>query len=155
MREVNTSKFLEVVAFNLKAAIRFMRRSPSFSTSVILTLALGIGANSAVFSAIDAIVLRPLPFPHGDQLVAVYQHDAHGRDANRSRGARAPGSLNRMNSSFQAISGYYLDDLSETSGPLPEKVTEALVAPRFTQVIGTSPALGRAFTPQEEHSGRA
>ncbi len=153
MREVNTSKFLEIVAFNLKAAIRFIRRSPSFSTAVILTLALGIGANSAVFSAIDAIVLRPLPFPHGDQLVALYQHDSHGRDANRSVAPVRLEDWNRMNSSFQAISGYYLDDLSETSGPLPEKVTEALVAPRYLQVMGTSPALGRAFTPQEEHWG--
>jgi len=58
-----------------------------------------------------------------------------------------------MNSTFQAISGYYTDDLSEISGSLPEKVTEALVAPRFLQVMGVSPALGREFTPQEEHWG--
>ena len=61
--------------------------------------------------------------------------------------------MNRLNSTFQAISGYYFDDLSETSGSLPEKVTECLVAPRFFGVMGVSPALGRAFTPQEEHWG--
>ena len=58
-----------------------------------------------------------------------------------------------MSSAFRAISGYYLDDLSETSGPFPEKVTEALVAPRFLEVLGVSPALGRGFTPREEHWG--
>jgi putative ABC transport system permease protein len=58
-----------------------------------------------------------------------------------------------MNSTFQSISGYYMDDLSETSGPLPEKVTEAMVAPRFLRVMGVSPILGRNFTPEEERWG--
>jgi putative ABC transport system permease protein len=153
VRDVHVSAFVESVIFNLKAAVRFMRKSPSFSMAVILTLALGIGANSAVFSAIDAIVWRPLPFPHGDELLALYQHDTQGRDANHFVAPVRLEDWNRLNSTFQSISGYYLDDLSETSGPLPEKVTEALVAPRFLQVLGVSPALGRGFTPQEEHWG--
>ena len=114
---------------------------------------MGIGANSAVFSAIDAIILRPLPFPNSNQLVALYQHDYKGRDANPFVAPVRLEEWNRMNSTFQAISGYYLDDLSETSGSLPEKVTECLVAPRFLEVMGVSPALGREFTPQEEHWG--
>ena len=153
VREVHISAFLESVLFNLKAAIRFLRKSPSFSIVVILTLALGIGANSTVFSAIDAIILRPLPFPNGNQLVALYQHDYKGRDANTFVAPARLEDWNRLNSTFQAISGYYFDDLSETSNSLPEKVTECLVAPRFLEVMGVSPALGRAFTPQEEHWG--
>ena len=58
-----------------------------------------------------------------------------------------------MNSTFQAITGYYADDMSETSGTLPEKVTEAFVAPRFLQVWGIAPAIGRDFTPDEERYG--
>ena len=153
IREVHISALLEHFGFNLRAAIRFLRKSPGFSLVVILTLALGIGANSAVFSAIDAVVLRPLPFPKGNQLVALYQRDVKGRDANRFVAPVRLEDWNRLNSTFQSISGYYFDDLSETSGPLPEKVTEALVAPRFLQVMGVSPALGREFTPQEEHWG--
>ena len=151
VREVHISAFAEIVGFNLKAALRFLRKSPSFSIAVILTLALGIGANSAVFSAIDAIVLRPLPFPNGDQLVAIYQHDVKGRDANRFVAPSRLEDWNKMSSTFQSISGYYFEDLSETSGALPEKVTEALVAPRFLEVLGVLPALGREFTTQEEH----
>lgn len=153
LREVHTLHFLESVVFNLKAAVRFMRRSPSFSIAIILTLALGIGANSAVFSAIDAVVLRPLAFPEGDELIAVSQHDSKNRDANQFVAPVRLEEWNRMSSTFQGISGYYLDDLSETSGPLPEKVTEAMVAPRFLQVMGVSPLLGRDFTPEEERFG--
>ena len=119
----------------------------------MLTLALGIGANSAVFSAIDAVVFRPLPYPESDQLLVLSQRDIQGRDANPFVAPVRLEDWNRMSSTFQAISGYYLDDLSETSGSLPEKVTEALVAPRFLQVMGVSPSLGREFTPQEEHWG--
>ena len=63
VREVHLSALLESVLFNLKSAVRFLRKSLSFSVVVIVTLGLGIGANSAVFSAIDAIILRALPFP--------------------------------------------------------------------------------------------
>lgn len=153
LREVGVSAFVEGLSFNLKAALRFMRRSPSFSAAVILTLALGIGANSAVFSAIDAVVLRPLPFANGDELVALYQHDSKNRDANRFVAPIRLEDWNHMTSSFQGISGYYKDDLSETSGALAEKVTEALVAPRFLQVMGVVPLLGRDFSSEEGHFG--
>ncbi|MGB9079432.1 MAG: ABC transporter permease [Terracidiphilus sp.] len=153
VRQVHVSAITEAIVFNLKAALRFLRKTPGFSLAVILTLALGIGANTAVFSAIDAVVLRPLPFPNGDQLVQLDQHDIQGRDANRFVAPARLEDWNRLNSTFQSISGYYLDDLSETSGSLPEKVTETLVAPRFLETLGTSPALGREFTPQEEHWG--
>jgi len=153
IREVHSSAFFESLRFNLKAAIRFVRHAPSFSFAVILILAIAIGANSAVFSAIKAVILNPLPFPDGDQLVELNQHDIKNRDANRFVAPVRVEDWNRLNSTFQAISGYYLDDLSEVSGPLPEKVTECLVAPRFLQVLGVSPMLGRDFTPDEEHFG--
>ena len=153
VREVHISALAETLLFNLKAALRFLRKSPSFSAVLILTLALGIGANSAVFSAIDAIILRPLPYPNGNQLVAISQRDIQGRDANHFVAPSRLEDWNRLNSTFQAISGYYFDDLSETSGSLPEKVTECLVAPRFLDVMGVSPALGREFAPNEEHWG--
>jgi len=153
LREVHISPAVETLLFHAKSAMRFLCKSPLFSSVVILTLALGIGANSAVFSAIDAVVLRPLPYPNGDQLVAIYQQDSKGRDANRFVAPVRLENWNQMNSTFQAISGYYLDDLSETSGSLPQKITECLVAPRFLEVMGVSPALGREFAPNEEHWG--
>jgi len=153
IREAHTSAFAESVVFNLRAAMRFLRRSPSFAAAIILTLGLGIGANSAVFSAIDAVILRPLPYPAGDQLVALSQRDSTHRNPNTFVAPVRLEDWNRISSTFQAISGYYLDDLSETSGALPEKVTEALVAPRFLQVLQVSPILGRNFISKELHYG--
>ncbi len=153
LREIHGSAALESLAFHVRAAMRFVRSSPSLSIAVILTLALGIGANSAVFSAIDAILLRPLPFPSGDELLVLYQHDRKNRDANHFVAPTRVEDWNRLTSAFQGITGYYTDDLSETSGPLPERLTMALVAPRFLQVMGVSPALGRDLTPQEERFG--
>src|SRR5437870_1258770 len=153
LRDVHRVSIIESTLANLKSAFRFIRKSPSFSMTVIVTLALGIGANSAVFSAIDAILLRPLPFPDGDRLMLIRQVD---RKAKVPFSFTSPARLedwNRYSSAFHAISGYYSGNVSESSGPLPEKVTEAYVAPRFFQLWGVAPQLGRSFTPAEERFG--
>jgi putative ABC transport system permease protein len=153
LRDLHRVSVIESVIANLKSAFRFIRKSPSFSIAVILTLALGVGANSAVFSAIDAILLRPLPFPEGDQLM---QFDQFNPKVESPQTRVAPIRLedwNRMNSTFQSITGSYTEDGSETSGILPEKLKQAFVAPRFLQVLRVSPSLGRDFTADEEHFG--
>ena len=150
-REVDIHGWLESVVRNLRYASRALRKTPGFTATVMLTLALGIGANSAVFSAINAVLLRPMPFPDGDRLMTLAQVRP-----------KVPGPFvaptrledwNRLNGTFQAISGYYSQDDSELSGELPEKLRRAFVAPRFLQVWGIAPELGRDFTPQEEHFG--
>ncbi len=151
-RSAHRITIIETALANLKSAIRFMRRSPGFSVTVILVLALGIGANSAVFSAIDAVLLRPLPYPDSGELVVLHQYDR----TRKSDSPIAPVRLeewNRYNSTFQAIAGSYTQDLSETSGTLPERLVEADVTPRFLQVLGIAPELGRDFTSVEEHFG--
>lgn len=140
-----------VLLRNFRLAAGSLAKAPGFTVAVVLTLALGIGANSAVFSGIDAVLLRPLPFPDGDRLMRLYQHDPKNPTT-----YVAPVRLedwNRMNSTFQGITGYYTEDDSETTGALPERLTRALVAPRFLDVRGVSPESGRGFTPSEEHNG--
>jgi len=154
VRDYRGFPFLDSLAQDLRFAFRMLRKSPGFTAVAVLTLALGIGANTAVFSAIDAILLRPLPFPDGNQLMRISQYNAKIRGA--SNPFVAPVRLeewNRMNSTFQALTGYYTEDDSETSGAIPEKITIAFVAPRFLQVWGVAPALGRDFSPAEEHFG--
>lgn len=153
LREVHQIPVVETAIANFKFAWRMIRRAPAFSAAIILTLTLGIGANSAVFSAIDAVLLRPLPFPHSNELTMVRQY---------IRGEKNPWSFvapvrledwNRLNSTFQSIAGYYTENESETSGDVPEKLRQAFVSPRFLQTLGISPALGRDFTPEEERNG--
>jgi putative ABC transport system permease protein len=150
LRDVYRIRLIDAAGANLRSAFRFIRKSPTFSVAVILTLALAIGANSAVFSAIDAILLKPLPFPEADRLTVVEQHNPKV-PAMLTR--VAPVRLeewNRLNATFQGLTGYYPEDVSESTGALPEKVTRAWVTPRFFEVWGMAPALGREFTPEEE-----
>ncbi|HKS68492.1 MAG TPA: ABC transporter permease [Candidatus Acidoferrales bacterium] len=152
-REARGVHLLETLARDVRYGIRALRKSPVFTVVAVLTLALGMGANTAVFSAIDAVLLRPLPFPHGDQLMMVSEYDRKVKGPDLFVAPIRLEEWSRMNSTFQAITGYYTEDESETSGTLPEKMTQALVAPRFLQVWGVSPILGRDFTPEEEHYG--
>lgn len=141
----------ETMLRNTRYAIRVLARTPGFTLTVVLTLALGIGANAAVFSAIDAVLLRPLPFPDGDRLMHVKQLQERSAETHI-----APVRLedwNRLSSTFEAITGYYAEDISETSGELPEKVRRAWVAPRFLDVWGIVPSLGRGFTTMEYRQG--
>ncbi len=153
LRDVHRIATLENAIANIKSGIRLIRKSPTFSIAIVLTLALGIGANSAVFSALDAILLRPLSFPNADELMLMYQKDRKAKNPNSFVAPLRLLDWNRLNSTFQALSGWYTEDASETSGALPEKVREALVAPHFLQVWGVAPLLGRDFAPEEQHFG--
>lgn len=152
-RDADRLRWVEDLIRDLRYALRQLRRSPGFTAVAVLTLALGIGANSAVFSAIDAILLRPLAFPDGNQLMMLQQYNTRNKAQGRFVAPARLEDWNRMNSTFQAISGYYTENDSELSGTLPEEVTVALVAPRFLDVLGISPVLGRDFTPAEERFG--
>ncbi len=136
---------------NLSYAPRQLRKNPGFALLVVSTLALGIGANSAVFSAIDAVLLRPLPFPKPARLTRILQRKPKTPETNSAPVRLAE--WDKLNSTFQGLTGYYTDDVSEISGELPERLKRAFVAPRFLEVWGIAPALGRDFTPEEQRFG--
>ena len=150
-RDVDIAGWVDDVVRNVRYAVRTLARVPGFTTTVVLTLALGIGANTAVFSAIDAILLRPLPFPDSDRLVRILQKNSRSTET-----PVAPVRLedwNQLNSTFEGITGFYTEDVSETSADLPEQLRRAYVAPRFFEVWGMTPALGRGFTQAEHQPG--
>ncbi len=149
VREVHLWAWLEGVRFHLRSALRFVRRTPSLAFAVVATLALGVGANSAVFSVVDAVLVRPLPFPHGDELVRVRQRDATVKAPESFVSTQRLEDVERLNSTFQAVTGYYTGDATLTGGEMPEKTTVAFVAPRFVETWGLWPALGRGFTAGE------
>jgi putative ABC transport system permease protein len=150
-RDMDIQSWFDGLLRNMRYAGRSLAKTPAFSITVIATLAIAIGANSAVFSAIDAVLLRPLAFPNADRLVSL----AQSRPKNPAP-LVAPIRLeewNRLNGTFEAISGYYAEDESEVSGDLPERLRRAFVAPRFLKVWGVEPALGRDFSSEEARFG--
>jgi len=140
---------LDAATINLRYSLRALARSPGFSATVVLTLALAIGANAAVFSALDAVLFKPLPFPNGDRLMRLTQ----------SVGDAPPGGTapirvedwNRLSSTFEAVTGFYVEDVSDATAEVPEMVRRATVAPRFGEVWGVAPVLGRGFTEEDHH----
>jgi putative ABC transport system permease protein len=136
---------------NVRYSLRVLSRTPGFTVTVVLTLALGIGANTAVFSAIDAVLLRPLPFPEADRLMRVNQ-TLH-RTTGASVGPVRLEDWNRLNSTFEGITGYTAEDISETSRDIPERIRRAWTAPRFFEVWGMAPAMGRGFNSADHQEG--
>jgi len=152
-RDADVAVCVEAFFRNIRYSIRTLLRTPGFTLTVVLTLALGTGANTAVFSAINAVLLRPLPFPDANRLVQITQTQERS-----SEFSIAPVRLedwNRQNSTLEAISGYYAEDVSDTSGEIPTKARRALVAHRFFDVWGTEPAMGRGFSVADHQQGGA
>ena len=150
-RDVDIALWMDALLRNLRYALRTLARSPGFTATTVATLALGIGANTAVFSALDAVLLQPLPFPAADRLVQIRQRQDKSAETNI-----APIRLedwNRLNSTFDGISGYFTENVSDTSGDVPERVRRAWVAPRFFAVWAVLPALGRDFSDEEHRAG--
>ncbi|HLJ44648.1 MAG TPA: ABC transporter permease [Bryobacteraceae bacterium] len=131
---------------------RSLLNRPKFCFAIILTLALGIGANSAIFSVIDAVLLQPLPYPGGDRVVAIFQSNP---DQQVVRGDLSPAQVeewNTANHSFVAIAAAAAENVAETSGALPEKLVRARISPRFFSVLGMPPIIGRFFSPDEDQT---
>jgi predicted permease len=136
---------------DIRHALRTLARTPAFTFTVVLTLTLAIGANGAVFSALDAVLFKPLPFPNGDRLMRLTQ--AIGGGPPDGTAPVRVEDWNRLSSTFEAISSFYVEDVSDTTGETPEIVRRATVGPRFNEVWGVAPALGRGFS-EEDHHGQ-
>ena len=150
-RDVDVVAAADAAWRNLRCAVRALRRTPGFTMTVVLTLALGIGANSAVFSAIDAVLIRPLPFPNAHQLIRLQQtHPTTGDTL--VAGARVM-DWRQATRTLAVVTGYVTEDVADTTGDLPQRVHRATVLPGFFDLWGIHPALGRGFTDGEHRFG--
>ena len=126
-----------------------MVRNPVFTLIAVVTLALGIGANTAIFSVVDAVLLRPLPYPQPDRLVFLWSGVPGG-------GSALPDyhEWRDRNQVFEGLGAYYYGDFNLVAdADAPERVQGAYITANFFQVLQISPALGRLFTPEEEQFG--
>ena len=148
-RDVWRWRLLDDVLGDIRYAVRQLRRAPSFAVAAILTLALGIGANSAVFSVVNTVVLRPLPFPSPDRLVSVELMSIRGRPHPDSLAYFTFFELRRA-AVVERIACYRGDGMTLTGGDLPVHLQAMVVSWDLFELLGVAPALGRGFLPDEE-----
>jgi putative ABC transport system permease protein len=152
-REMRLTRFVDELRQDVTGALRQMRAAPGFTAVVMLTLALGIGANSAIFALADAVLLRPLPYANGDRLVFI---DEHGSQ----QGGRSRIELlnfdewTTQNRSFETMAAMWIPaagggrTLMGTDGT-PEMISSQTVTPQYFDVFGVRPILGRTFRPDD------
>ncbi len=138
---------------DIQFALRVLRKSPGFTAIAILTLVLGIGANTALFSVVNGVLLNPLPFQNPDQLVAVYSKTPTFDQSSITY----PNFLDwqKNNRSFSMLSAFRSDNFNLTGSSEPERLHGHMISAEFFSTLGIQPVLGRAFRNEEDQPGAA
>jgi putative ABC transport system permease protein len=153
-RSVRRSRLLADVLPDTKYTLRGLRRNPVFAIVIVLTLGLGIGANSAIFSVVNAVVLRPLPYDADGRVVVVWG------DLRRPGVHEIPASAGEYvdyrdrSRAFTRVAAYDTDGFNLTGDGNPERIEGAVVTPTLFPMLGVTAELGRTFLPDEEQPGR-
>jgi putative ABC transport system permease protein len=153
-RERRGLPLLETLLQDLRYGLRTLRRNTGFTSVAILTLALGIGANTAIFSVVDAVLLRSLPFRGPERLVLVWN-----RGAEAAGGDRTPLAVSDVldwraqSRSFDEIGAFQSRSFNYVGGSSPEWIQAASVTANFFSLLGVQPELGRNLLPDDEHPG--
>jgi putative ABC transport system permease protein len=143
---------------SLRSAVRGLTRRPAFAAVAILTLALGIGANAAIFSVIDTVLLRPLPYPDPDRILMPWEFSERvrqrvGFDRLPSSGADFVDYFTRQ-TTFQSFASMRTEQVNLTGEGEPERIGAVRVSAQFFEVLGVQPVVGRTFAPGDEHRER-
>jgi putative ABC transport system permease protein len=139
---------MHTIAQNVRFSLRQLSKSPGFSLTVILTLAVGIGATTAIFSLVEGVLLRPLPFAHADRLVLLGDH--LGSSPNTTVTAREIETYSNATRAFSNLGGYVSTTFEMTGGAVPQEVYAGRFTAGVFPTLGVQPTLGRFFTSQEE-----
>jgi len=138
---------------DLRLAIRQLAGAPAFALVAIVTLALGIGANTAIFSVVDAVLLRELPYPGANRLVSIQERNPEN-GANISVTVPSYVELEKRVQSFDDVGAYVFGTFNVTGSSEPERLSGAVITPSLLTTIGVQPLLGRLFTTEEGLPGR-
>jgi putative ABC transport system permease protein len=147
--EAGGARFIENLIQDARFGLRMLRKSPGFAAVAVLTLALGIGANTAIFSVVYAVLLRPLPFPNPQQLVRFT--DARPQDRVEKAGCSYTDfkEWQEQNHLFSEMAGDQQDELTLTGRGEPAIVLATVVTPGMFSMMGVKPLAGRAFVPED------
>ncbi len=153
-REQRSGFWLETLIADARYALRVMRKNPGFAAIAILTLALGIGANTAIFSVVQGILLAPLPYGKPDRLVLMWQYN---QTLKHPISVSYPDFLDwqRNAGSFQQMAAFGSQDRDLTAPGQPEHLTGEQISSGLLSTLGVKPILGREFSPEEDIRGGA
>ena len=150
---------------DLRHGIRMLVKAPGFTAITVLTLALGLGINTAIFSAVNAVMLRPLPYPRSERLVSLWEENTQPRDRRFSSSGSSVGSAGgsqrstvsvaniadyRKCAAFDDVASYALVPVNLTGMGVPQRISAEKVTWNYFSVLGISPVEGRAFLPEED-----
>lgn len=154
VRDVRVGAMIEQLWQDIRYAVRMLRKNPGFTSIAVITLALGIGVNTAIFSLVDGILLRPLPYEQPDRLVRLVQSQRQlGLDTwNLSQATFS--FLRDNNHSLESVAAYTTSGANLTGSGEPERVTIGTVSADFFKVLGIPPLLGRGFSAGEDTPGK-
>src|SRR5690348_621908 len=155
-REATGTHVIETLMQDVRFAFRILRKSPGFTVVAVLTLALGIGANTAIFSVLEAQIWRPLPFPESSRLLFVGRTDLKHPDRTfMISAADFQDWLPEAKSSFESVCAFQGSDYHNTPGTEnADMVTARPVSSGFFETLQMPPSIGRAFLPEEQQAGR-
>src|SRR5438477_2469824 len=151
-RAAIAGNFIDILIQDVRFSVRMLRKSRGFSVIVVLTIALGIGATTAIFSVVDATLLQPLPYPQSQQLVSI-QADLPAIGAHDVGMSQPELQDFQQSGIFEYVSPAWFDENNLTGSAQPARVRLLIVAPDYFALLRAQPQLGRAFDPQYNSPG--
>jgi putative ABC transport system permease protein len=153
-RDARGTNLIESLLQDIRFGLRMLRKSPGFTAVAILTLALGIGANTAIFSYVDAWMIKPLPYPHADRLMTLDSHDKKkGWTSNGIVSTASFLDFEKQNTSFEQIALWTSWNFNLTGDGAPELVEGGRVSWNYFAALGAKAMLGRTFAADEDRAG--
>ena len=138
---------------DLRYGVRSLLKNPGFTLVAVITLALGIGANTAIFSVVNAVLLNPLPFPSPERLVALGQTEADDRDTLSQFSFRNFADLRGQTKAFERLAVYYNNNVTLTGQGEAVRLRGTVATADLFPLLGVAPAVGRTFLPEEDNAG--
>src|SRR6476661_4425288 len=142
---------METLIKDFRFALRGLLRQPGFAAVVVITLALGIGASTAIFSVVNAVLLRPLPFPNSDRLQVVWGNYRALNIERLPAKAAEYEDYAHQNQVFDSVAAYANHSFNLTTGSEPERIRGAYVSANLFPMLEAQAATGRVFTSDEQH----
>ena len=153
VRETWLSRLFETLGQDVRYGWRNLRRNPGFALVVVTTMALGIGANTAIFSVVNGVLLRPLPYTHGDRLVVLRQQQPIANVADTAFSVKEIEDYRTHAQSLDGVAEFHSMWFILLGRAEPERVATGVVSANFFDVLGVRPAFGRTFQPADEAPG--